>query len=256
MSTLEIVQVPVLQDNYLYLIHDPVTGSTAAIDPAVAPPARDALAARGWTLTHILNTHHHWDHIGANLELKEETGCTIVGPAADAERIPGIDVQVEDGERYALGDAVAKVYFVPGHTRGHIAYHFADSDALFCGDTIFSIGCGRLFEGSPAQMWKSISTLRALPGETRIYCAHEYTTANLRFALSVEPDHPALNARNAEVIALRAEGRPTVPSTIAMEQSANPFFRADDPVLQRAVGMEGADPARVFAEVRGRKDNF
>jgi len=253
---LEIVQIPVLRDNYLYLAHDPSTGQTAAIDPAVTQPALNALSSRGWTLTHILNTHHHFDHVGANLELKAQTGCTIVGPAADAARIPGIDVAVEDGASVSLGASAATVYFVPGHTRGHIAYHFPDSRALFCGDTVFSIGCGRLFEGTPAQMWSSISRLRQLPDDTRVFCAHEYTASNVRFAQSIEPDHAALAARAAEVTALRAAGTPTVPSTIAMEKAANPFFRADDPALQRAVGMLGADPAAVFGEVRGRKDSF
>lgn len=256
MSALEIVQIPVLRDNYLYLAHDPATGATAAVDPAVAEPAQQALSERGWTLTHILNTHHHWDHVGANEALKAATGCTIVGPDADADRIPGIDVRVKDGEVFSLGQADARVFFVPGHTRGHIAYYFADSRALFCGDTIFSIGCGRLFEGTPAQMWASISTLRALPDDTRIYCAHEYTASNIRFAQSIEPDLPALQARAAAVAALRADDKPTVPSTIAMEKAANPFFRADDPALQRAVGMLGADPAAVFGAVRGRKDSF
>jgi hydroxyacylglutathione hydrolase len=256
MSTLEIVQIPVLRDNYLYLAHDPATGATAAIDPAVTGPTLAALEARGWKLSHILNTHHHFDHVGANLELKAATGCTIVGPDVDAERIPGIDVRVKDGEQIRLGEAEATVFFVPGHTRGHIAYHFPESHALFSGDTVFSIGCGRLFEGTPAQMWRSISRLRALPGETWIYGAHEYTTSNIRFAQSIEPDHPALSARAREVADLRARDLPTVPSTIAMETAANPFFRADDPVLQRAVGMLGADPTAVFGEVRSRKDSF
>ncbi|MFT5682055.1 MAG: hydroxyacylglutathione hydrolase [Myxococcota bacterium] len=256
MSSLQIVQVPVLRDNYLYLIHEPTSGATAAIDPAVAPEVHQTLSARGWKLTHILNTHHHLDHVGANLALKEATGCTIVGPAADRDRIPGIDIALSDGDRYAFGAAEGVVFDVPGHTRGHIAWWFADSEALFCGDTVFSIGCGRLFEGTPAQMWNSISRLRQLPDATRIYCAHEYTASNVRFALSVEPNHPALLARAAEVTALRAADRPTVPSTIGAERAANPFFRADDPVLQQAVGMLGAEPAAVFGEVRGRKDRF
>ena len=256
MSSLEIVQVPVLRDNYLYLIHEPDSGMTAAVDPAVAPEVHETLTARGWRLTHILNTHHHSDHVGANLALKAATGCTIVGPRADRDRIPGIDIALSDGDRYAFGAAEAVVFDVPGHTRGHIAWWFADSEALFCGDTVFSIGCGRLFEGTPAQMWHSISRLRALPDATRLYCAHEYTASNVRFALSIEPDLPALLARAAEVEMLRAADQPTVPSTIRAERAANPFFRADDPILQRAVGMEGCDPAAVFGEVRGRKDQF
>ena len=256
MSTIEIVQIPVLRDNYLYLIHEPTLGVTAAVDPAVEEPVLQGIAARGWQLTHILNTHHHMDHVGANAALKAATGCTIVGPAADRARIPGIDIALSEGERYRFGAAEGVVFDVPGHTRGHIAWYFPDSQALFCGDTIFSIGCGRLFEGTAAQMWASISKLRALPDETQVYCAHEYTSSNLRFALSVEPEHPALKARAAEVTALRAADRPTVPSTIGQERLANPFLRADDPVLAAAVGLVGASPEAVFAEVRGRKDRF
>jgi hydroxyacylglutathione hydrolase len=255
-STLQIVQIPVLRDNYLYLAHEPTTGMTAAIDPAELKPTQEALDARGWRLTHILNTHHHMDHVGGNLALKEATGCTIVGPAADRDRIPGIDIALSDGERYSLGAAEGVVFDVPGHTRGHIAWWFSESDALFCGDTVFSIGCGRLFEGTPAQMWSSISRLRSLPPQTQVYCAHEYTASNVRFALSLEPSHPPLVARAAEVAALRRDNRPTVPSTIGQEREANPFFRVDDPVLQQAVGMLGATPEAVFGAVRSRKDQF
>lgn len=256
MSTLEIIQIPVLQDNYLYLAHDPASGATAAVDPAVAAPVLQILEERGWTLSHILNTHHHLDHVGANLALQAQTGCCIVGPAADAARIPGIEVRLDDGARYRLGDSEATVLFVPGHTRGHIAYHFPESRALFCGDTLFSCGCGRLFEGSAAQMWESLCRIRALPDPTRVFCAHEYTSSNVRFALSIEPDLPALQARAAEVAALRARDQPTVPSTLGAERAANPFLRADDPALQRALGMEGAAPVDVFAELRHRKDIF
>ena len=256
MSTLQIVQIPILRDNYLYLAHEPTTGTTAAIDPGELRPAIEALAARGWQLTHILNTHHHPDHVGANLDLKAATGCTIVGPAAERDRIPGIDIALADGDRYPLGAAEGVVMDVPGHTSGHIAWWFADSNALFCGDTIFSIGCGRLFEGTPEQMWSSIARMRTLPPQTLVYCAHEYTSSNLRFALSIEPNHPELLARAEEVTALRAAGRPTIPTTMAQEAAANPFLRADDPVLQRAVGMEGAPPAEVFGVIRRQKDQF
>ena len=256
MSTLEVRQIPVLRDNYLYLIRDPATGATAAIDPAVPSPTLAALDAEGWSLTHILNTHHHADHTGANLALKRATGCTIVGSAADAGRIPGIDVALDDGDRYALGAAEAEVMFVPGHTRGHIAWWFAESRALFCGDALFSIGCGRLFEGTPAQMWRSLMRLRALPDGAFVYCAHEYTAANIRFALSIEPSHPALRAREAQVRALRSAGRSTIPTTIGAERAANPFLRADDPALAAAVGMIGSSPEAVFAEIRQRKDRF
>lgn len=223
---LDIVQIPVLNDNYIYLAHEPESGATAVVDPAVAPPVLAALEARGWQLTHILNTHHHMDHVGGNLALKEAAGCVIVGPRADAGRIPGIDIEVGDGDVFKLGAAAARVFDVPGHTRGHIAYWFQDAGALFCGDTLFAMGCGRLFEGTPGQMYASLAKLAALPDDTRVYCAHEYTLANGRFALTVEPGNPALQARMAAVEALRAQGEPTVPSRLAEEKATNPFLRA------------------------------
>ncbi len=253
---LDIHRIPVLKDNYVWLVHEPGAGLTAVVDPAVAEPVEAALRRQGWRLTHILNTHHHGDHTGANLALKAAHGCTIVGPAADRDRIPGIDVAVADGDRYALGGAVAEVFDVPGHTRGHIAFWFADDGALFCGDTLFAMGCGRLFEGTPAQMWRSLGKLKALPGAARVFCAHEYTQSNARFALTVDGGNPALVRRAAEVDALRAAGEPTVPSTIALERATNPFLRADDPALAAAVGLPADDPVAVFAEVRRRKDSF
>ena len=256
MAKLEIALIPALSDNYVYLAHDRDSGATAVVDPAEAAPVLAALEQRGWTLTHILNTHHHADHIGGNEELKARFGVPIVGPRADAERIPGIDVEVGDGDTYDFAGHQARVFDTPGHTRGHIAFWFPDSEALFCGDTLFALGCGRLFEGTPAQMWDSLGKLRALPDATRVYCGHEYTQSNARFALTIEPDNEELRARAAAVDALRAKGEPTIPSTLGEEKRTNPFLRADVPEVQEAVGMAGADPAAVFGEIRRRKDNF
>ncbi|HTH15145.1 MAG TPA: hydroxyacylglutathione hydrolase [Magnetospirillum sp.] len=252
-----IEQIPVLADNYVYLLHDEAGGATAAVDPAVAGPVLDALKRRGWTLTHILNTHHHGDHTGANLELKAATGAQVVGPRKDSARIPGIDVQVGEGDSFLLGGVAVMVLETPGHTSGHIAYWVPEAKALFCGDTLFSLGCGRLFEGTAAQMWMSLAKLRDLPGDTKVFCAHEYTASNGRFARLVERDNPDLAARVEQVARLRAANRPTVPSLLSEERAANPFLRADQPSVARAVGLEpGGDPVRVFAELRRRKDVF
>ena len=249
MSKLEIKQIPVLNDNYVYLAHCPETDATAVVDPAVAGPVLDTLDKTGWKLTHILNTHHHNDHTGGNLELKNATGCTIVGPRADKERIPGIDVEVGDGDVYKMGNAEAKVFDVPGHTRGHIEH-------LRFGDTLFVMGCGRLFEGTPAQMVNSLSKFDALPGETKVYCAHEYTQSNGRFALTVEPHNDDLINLMKDVDAKREKGIPTVPSTLAQERKTNPFLRPASDDIQATLGMQGADIVDVFAEVRRRKDSF
>ena len=256
MAAFEIEIVPALSDNYVYLAHDAEADATAVVDPAEAPPVFEALSRRGWRLTHILNTHHHFDHIGGNAELIEAFSPVLVGPRADSARIPGLDVEVGDGDTYTVGTQTAKVFDVPGHTSGHIAFWFGGSRALFCGDTLFALGCGRMFEGTAEQFWASLSKLRALPDDTRVYCGHEYTQANARFAVSVDPDNPALRAAAERIDGLRARGERTIPSELGEEKAANPFLRADDPEMQRLVGMGGAEPSAVFAEIRRRKDTF
>lgn len=256
MSKLEIHQFEAFDDNYGYLIHDAEAGVTAAIDTPDTPKILAALEKTGWTLTHILNTHHHFDHAGGNEELKEKFGCTIIGPAGEADKIPGIDVKVDEGAVVEFGTHKARVMNVGGHTLGHIAYYFADDGAAFVGDALFALGCGRIFEGTPAQMWQSLEKLRALPAETVVYCAHEYTQANARFAVTVDPENEELKARAEEIDLLRKRGEWTVPTTIEVEKATNPFLRPDEPGVQRAVGMIGAAPVDVFTEVRHRKDNF
>ncbi len=256
MTRLEIEQIPVLRDNYVYLLHDPTSGATAVVDPAVAEPVEERLALKGWTLTHILNTHHHDDHTGGNLALKQRYNARVVGARGDSQRIPGIDLQVADGDSFLLGSAASMVMAVPGHTLGHIAYWFPESLALFCGDTLFAMGCGRLFEGSPEQMWASLLKLRGLPDDTMVFCAHEYTQSNARFARMVERDNEDLLARIDDIDARRSRNLPTVPSPLALERTTNPFLRADVESVKKGVGLPGGDPVRVFAEIRRRKDAF
>ncbi len=253
---LTVLQLPVLNDNYIYLLHDPVSAETAAVDPAVAQPVLDVLEQKGWRLTYILNTHHHSDHVGGNAELKQKTGCTVIAALSDRQRIPGFDRGVVDGDVITLGRHSAKILSTPGHTGGHIVYHFADDNLLFCGDTLFVMGCGRLFEGTAEQMWQSLQKLKALPGSTQIYCAHEYSQANGRFALTVEPDNRQLQQRMELINQLRAQHLPTVPSTIEQELATNPFFREDSLALQKTVNKVNGKPVDVFAEIRRLKDRF
>ncbi|MGZ8349453.1 MAG: hydroxyacylglutathione hydrolase [Allosphingosinicella sp.] len=223
---LDIVRIPVLSDNYVWLVHEPESRETVVIDPAVAEPVIDAAEQRGWRITQIWNTHWHPDHTGGNAAIKAASGCLVTGPAAEADRIPTLDRQVSEGDRVKLGVTEADVLEVPAHTAGHIAYHLPGEEVIFVGDTLFAMGCGRLFEGSADQMHANLRRLAELPEATRVYCAHEYTLSNGRFALTVEPDNPALADRMAAVEAARAAGQATVPTTIALERSTNPFMRA------------------------------
>ncbi len=256
MASLEIHQIPTRRDNYVYLLREPETGKVAAVDPSDADPVIAKLDALGWKLDEVLATHHHNDHVGGVPDLKDKYGCKVVGPRADRDRIPNIDVEVGDGDTYRFGAAEARVFDTPGHTRGHIAYWFPASKALFCGDTLFALGCGRVFEGTMDQMWTSLSKFDAVPDDTRVFCAHEYTQANARFALTVEPGNEALKARSAAIDRMRAEGKSTVPSLMGEERATNPFLRPKLPEFRAAVGMASASPAEVFAAVRTRKDNF
>ena len=254
MAALEIFQFSCLSDNYGYLVHDPESGETACIDTPETEPILAALQETGWQLTQIWNTHHHFDHAGNNLEIKQKTGCTITGPAGEADKIPGLDRAVDDGDTVMLGRHEAHVLNVGGHTLGHIAYHM-DGHA-FVGDSLFALGCGRVFEGTMAQMWASLEKLNALPDGTKIYCAHEYTEANAAFAVTIDPDNAALQKRVAEIEALRAANKPTVPTEITLERATNPFLRAGDAAVQAHLGMSGAADVDVFSEIRSRKDNF
>ncbi len=224
--TVEVARIAVLADNYVWLVHDPASGETVAVDPAEADPVLAAAAARGWKISQIWNTHWHGDHVGGNAAIKAATGCVITGPAAEVAKIPGIDRAVGEGDMVRLGDVTAQVIEVPAHTAGHIAYHLPAEKIVFVGDTLFAMGCGRLFEGTPAQMHANMRRLATLPGDTAVYCAHEYTQSNGRFARVVEPGNADIAARMAEVDALRAQGLPTVPTSIALERATNPFMRA------------------------------
>ena len=241
MSSLEVVAVPAFSDNYLWLVRDSASGDTAVIDPGDAAPVLAEVDRRGWRIGQVLNTHWHPDHTGGNLAVKA-TGARVSGPAAEADRIPGIDVALKEGDTVSIGGHVGEVWEVPGHTLGHIAYIFRSAGIAFVGDTLFAMGCGRLFEGTPDQMFASLTRLAALPGETLAYCAHEYSLANARFAAHTEPDNEATADRLAEVERLRAAGQMTVPTPIALERATNPFIRA----------ASVAD----FADRRAAKDSF
>ena len=253
---LRVCQFPCLKDNYGFLIRDEASGAVAAVDTPEAVRIIEHAEALGWQVTHVLNTHWHPDHTGGNEALAERYGCAVVAPLAEADRTPGHTRLVEPGDTVTLGETAAQVLDVGGHTSGHIAYWFKAAGVAFVGDALFSLGCGRLFEGTPQQMWASLKRLRTLPPETTLYCAHEYTQANAAFAVTVDPGNDALAARKAEVERLREAGEPTVPMRLADELPVNPFLRADAPEVAHAVGLTGAAPVDVFAEVRSRKDAF
>lgn len=256
MAELTIVQFPCRSDNFGVLIHDPETNLTAAIDAPEAAPILALLQERGWDLTHIFTTHHHADHTDGHEALKRETGCFIIGPEKEAEKIPGIDERVVEGSTFGFGGHNVTVLETPGHTLGHVTYWLPDDNVAFVGDTIFSLGCGRLLEGDGEMMWKSVQKIMALPKETLIYCGHEYTESNARFALSVEPNNAALQQRAKEIQELRAEGKPTLPVTLAAELAQNPFMRPSSPEIQQGLGMVGLPLATIFSEIRRLKDSF
>ena len=251
---LQVHQFPCLSDNYGFLLHDPDSGETACIDtPDAAAYLREA-EARGWRITQIWNTHWHPDHAGGNEAIKAATGCTITAPAVDAPKIAGVDRTVVDGDTVSLGAWTAHVIDVGGHTLGHIAYHLPAAGIAFVGDSLFALGCGRMFEGTAPQFWASLSRLKALPRDTTLYCAHEYTQANARFALHADPENPALQDYAAEIERKRAAGEPTVPTKLERELAANPFLRADTPEMRARWG--GSSPPETFAALRAAKDTF
>ena len=253
----QVHQFACLQDNFGVLVHDPATGATAAIDVPEAAPVLKALADKGWTLTDILVTHRHADHVQGIPEVKQHfPKARVVAPRGEAERVPMVDEKAGEGDFVKVGKLTAKVIETPGHTIGHIVYWFEDDNLLFAGDTLFSLGCGRVMEAPMAVMWNSLEKLAELPGETQVYCGHEYTLANGKFALTVDPTNAMLKEHLEKATALRAAGAFTIPSTIALELAINPFLRADEQDVRAAVGMPDADPADVFAEIRERKNKF
>ena len=254
--TLELITIPCRTDNYAFLLHDAGTGQTALIDAPEVPAIQAALESRGWGLTDLLITHHHDDHIAGVEGLRNLYAPRVIGAAADAHRLPRLDLAVSEGDVVKVCGQDTSVIDVSGHTVGHIAFYLAASQMAFTADSLMALGCGRLFEGTAAQMWTSLQKLRALPADTLICSGHEYTASNARFALTIEPDNAALVARVAAITATRTQGGFTVPSLLSLEMATNPFLRADDPALAAAIGMTGVGPAEIFAEVRRRKDKF
>ncbi len=251
---LELVTIPCLTDNYAFLLHNARTKETLLVDAPDAPPIQEVLDAQGWTLTDILLTHHHWDHVDGLEPLRGP--ARVIGAAVDAHRLPPLDLTVSEGDAVTICGEEAQVFDVSGHTVGHIALYFATPGVLFTADSLMALGCGRLFEGTPAQMWQSMQKLRALPDNTRVCSGHEYTETNAGFALTIEPDNSDLISRIEEISQTRAAMQPTVPSNLGVEKRTNPFMRADVPTLQSAFGMTNSNPADVFAQIRKKRDNF
>ena len=253
---LELVTIPCMSDNYVYLLHSPETGETAVVDVPEAGPILGELKRRNWALSEIWLTHHHWDHIDGTQELREATGASLTGAAADAHRLPPLNREVAGGEVFQFAGNDVAIFDVPGHTVGHIAFHVPGANAAFTGDSLMALGCGRVFEGTTDQMWGSLSKLAKLPGETIICSGHEYSESNAKFALTIEPNNPALLARCKDIAEKRAQGLATVPSLLSLERETNPFLRADQPDIRKLLGMENAPVPQVFAEIRGLKDSF
>lgn len=254
MPAIQIHQFLCLKDNFGVLIHEPETNVTASIDAPDAPPIRDVLRLKGWRLTHILVTHHHADHTQGIADLKAETGCTVIGPRNESAKIKGLESLVGEGDSFSFGSVRVQVLDTPGHTAGHITYWLPSEAVAFAGDTIFAVGCGRVIEGSMEQMWNSLSKIAKLPPDTELYCGHEYTLANVKFALTIEPENEALQRRAAEVERLVAAGKPTLPTRVSEELATNPFLRAGSPAIRKRLGLEKAADWQVFAEVRERKN--
>ena len=252
----ELITVPCLSDNYAFLLHDTETGATALVDIPEAAPILSALATRGWALSEIWITHHHDDHVQGLKEVLKDHQAIVHGAAADAHRLPPLDVAQHDGDTFEFAGLTVKVMDVSGHTVGHIAYHVPAADAVFTADSLMALGCGRLFEGTADQMWTSLSKLAALPEDTKVCSGHEYTASNAKFALTIDPDNPDLISRTVAITAARAAGLPTVPSTLAVELATNPFLRPSDPEIRAHLGMASASDVQVFAEIRARKDAF
>ncbi len=253
---IEMIRLPLLHDNYSFILHHALSNQTVVVDPAEASAVLALCKQRDWTLTHIWNTHHHGDHTGGNLALKDATGAQVIGSAQDAKRIPGLDIALAHGAEFLFADLPVQVIDVSGHTLGHIAFFLPSLPALFCGDALFSLGCGRMFEGTAPQFWESLRRIKALPDATMIYCAHEYTTSNLAFARHMDPQNATLADRGERIELMRADGLATVPCLLGDEKATNPFLRADDPVFMAQLGMAERSPVEVFAHLRTAKDHF